>query len=346
MGYAYQASVSIPAPTSGTLTNFTAVIKVVDATLLKPSGSGGQITNSGAAFTSGPTVPFDLVVSSDTAITSLYSWTIKSWDQTNGIVYIYLLIPSYTGALTVYVSIGNSSTTTWQGGTRGACFDSNTSLAILMADGITLSVVDFSSAIMNGSNTAGTVAAAAVDGGISMNGTSAFVSISGITASTAFSWSMWIKPANNSAFHSLIGGANGSFGLRVDTSGHVFGTKTATGDDTVSTGTLSTSAFNHVAFVQTSANAYTYYLNGAASGSFTSGQNAFSVATTTIGKSASFGEFTPCIMSDVMYAATSTARPANWWATLYANGSSIPLAGAFSAIVTGGTNFITTLGAM
>ena len=129
--YAYSGKIQFAAASGGSaLTNYTTVAQITDATL-KPNGSGGQILYSGNANSLGPTVPYDLIFTqtqpSGTSCTaSGLNWEIESWDQTNGIVTVFIgPFSSYsasTGPL-VYFCYGSSSVTTYQGGAAGAAWD-------------------------------------------------------------------------------------------------------------------------------------------------------------------------------------------------------------------------------
>ena len=93
MGYGYQATVVIPAATGSTQTNFTVALTGTD-TKLKTVTNGGQIQNTVTRV--GQTVPADLILSSDSAGTSLYTWGWDFYDAVNGIATLWVLIPSLT----------------------------------------------------------------------------------------------------------------------------------------------------------------------------------------------------------------------------------------------------------
>ena len=357
MGYAYQATVTIPAPTGGPHTDFTVVFKISSA-LLKPS-PGGVIQHSGVAFTGGPTVPYDLIVSSDAAGTSLYNWTIKAWDQANGIAYIYVKIPNYSGALTLYVSIGNASVSSFPGGARGTAFDANTGLALLLPDGTTLNTADFSASANNGTNTGCTAASGQIDGGASLNGSTNKITFAQVigAAAAAFTYECWINPtrygnaaAGNAFFYQGPGTSQeGAAFMVYDGGGHTKSLRwsVANGGSYIyaNNDIIALNAWQHVAFVYTVAGTTgTFYVNGVAAGSGSSGGTPPNTGGA-IGYwylSSDATRYFAGTLNDCRY--SSVARSGDWIATEVANQTSIPLAGAFSPIVAGAPNSLTLVG--
>ncbi len=93
---------------------------------LASTGSGGYVNNT-VTF-NGQTVPADAVFTTDSGCSSLMSWDWASWTSTSGASEVYVLLPIYTTgtASTFYLCVGQSSITTYQGGSVGAAYDSNT----------------------------------------------------------------------------------------------------------------------------------------------------------------------------------------------------------------------------
>jgi len=193
-GYQYQASVAIPAPSSGSLTNFTAVISGTNA-LLKTVANSGQIQHTVTRV--GQTVPADLILSSDKAGASLYAWGWDFYDGTAGSAKIWVLIPTYSASTTIYVSFGNSAVSTYQGGSVGSEFDSSTNVAMHAANGTTLSLADSTSNAQTASNYGSSNASATtgeIDGAAYFNG-SAGITLpdSALTTPSTFTISLWFK---------------------------------------------------------------------------------------------------------------------------------------------------------
>jgi len=161
--------VTVPAPTGGPHANITFLIKGSDPLLkLASLGTGGAIQNSTTRIYTGltQTVPADFVLSTDSAISSLMSWGIDFWDSTNGIIWVWVKIPSYSAGFTIYVSIGNSLITNYQGGSIGSEF-SNTVANLHLPDGSSLALADFSGNSNSGTNHLVVAGAGKIDGAAS-----------------------------------------------------------------------------------------------------------------------------------------------------------------------------------
>ncbi|HVW09924.1 MAG TPA: LamG-like jellyroll fold domain-containing protein [Bryobacteraceae bacterium] len=169
-GYAWQAQISIPAP-AASHTDFTVPVCVTDAKL-RPVASGGQIQHSVVRTYGGfsQTVPADFVISSDAAYTSLYNWGFKSWDQSTGKACFVFRVPSWTGSFTAYLSIGDPSITTYQGGSIGSEFDSHTKAFWHFGDGSSVMLADFSASALHATNSGATASTSSFDGGVSFGG--------------------------------------------------------------------------------------------------------------------------------------------------------------------------------
>jgi hypothetical protein len=104
------------------LTNFAVYVKLSGAQFK----SGGHIANS-VSNVNGQTVPADLIFATSPACsTTTGAWEVASWDQTNGIIEAWVLNPSlsYSTDWSMYACYGNSSVTTFQGGSVGGAWDS------------------------------------------------------------------------------------------------------------------------------------------------------------------------------------------------------------------------------
>lgn len=347
MAYAFQATVTVPAPTGGPHTDFTFLLRGSD-TLLKLAslGTGGAIQNATTRLYTGysQNVPADLVLSTDAGASSLMTWGIDNWDQANGIVWIWVKIASYSAGFTIYVSIGNPLITNYQGGAIGSEYDAFTQAAYHFPDGSSLAVADFVNAFA-GTNHSATATTGKIDGAAASTGSSGtpqYITNSGITLAAGWSVELWANPTSFSGFKSMIGGQSGTFGLRTaNTSGKVFGTKTATADDTVSTVALTINTWNHIIFTQTSLGAYNYYINGAAAGTFSSGGQVPTNPTTDIFRGENGGEFFPGSLDELRF--ISTVRSSDYAATSFANQNNPPLISAFASL--GGVSELSLLGA-
>lgn len=212
MPYKYQATVAIPAASGSTLINFTAVLTGTN-TVLKTVANGGQVQNTVTRV--GQTVPADLILSSDAQGLNLYKWGWDFYDAINGIVIIWILIPSFSNsvATTIYISVGNVSVTTYQGGSQGQEFDTSTLAVWHFPNGTTLNPLDFSSHSNNLTNSSTTSQAGKIDGDAFFNlaipshlDTFSFSDFN-FSNTTPFSIGLWVNylGINAGATNTLIG---------------------------------------------------------------------------------------------------------------------------------------------
>jgi len=361
MGYAYQATVTVPAPTGGPHANFTFLIKGSD-TLLKLAslGTGGAIQNSTTRAYTGynQTVPADLVLSTDAGITSLMSWGIDNWDSANGVVWIWVKITSYSAGFTIYVSIGNSLVTTYQGGSIASEFDANVQGDWHFPDGSTLALADFSQntatngAVANNSPAAG---AGQIDGAVSLPalafltcGTSQTLNPAAVTMEAWVNGSAYTN--SYSGVYERSNNTNGSMGLFVKAGGkvavYVRGSGGLVFNDGAGTAVLSTGTWYHIVATYDSTNGLVTYVNGASDNALAANGALGSLAgvTASIGQDLLVGSSRKFLGSIDEVRISSVARSAAWIATEYANQSSPPSIGAFSPISSGVAPTLTLLG--
>lgn len=126
---------------------------------LKTTGNGGDVQSSSG---------YDVFFTSDLAGNNLLSWEQVLWNGTTGACHYVIKIPSLTTASdpVIYVWTSNASTSSFQGGSTGAAFNSSYKLFQHMKDGTTLSAADSTSNGNNGTNSGGTAVAGQVDGGV------------------------------------------------------------------------------------------------------------------------------------------------------------------------------------
>jgi hypothetical protein len=334
-GYAYKALVAFTGASGSTQSDITLVFSFSDTKLAYKTTTGGQIQNLCSRNGGTNNVPCDFVFTDDStcaSVTGSYTWGFDGdYDSAAGTGHGWVKIPSYTtSGVTPTVCFGDSSVSTYQGGSDGSEFDASTVSVFHLANGTTLSGTDFKGA-QTPTITAATATTGKIDGAGSFNGTTAKIAISpGITPATAFTFSAWIKPTNVSNYHSIVGGAHGSFGLRTEAgSGKLFATQTQVADDTVSTIGVTINAWNHVVFVQNASADYSYYINGVQRGSFSGGRTGFDPVTA-IGVNPALSEFFPGLIDEVRF--DSTNRSGDWIATEYANQNAPPVLGSFTPI--------------
>lgn len=333
MAYTSQAIVSIPAASGSNQTNISLVITGTD-TKLKTVANGGQIQNTVTRV--GQTVPADLIVTSDSAGTLLYNWGYDFYDPVNGIIVIWLLMPTHSsaGATTVYITIGNTAVTTYQGGAQGAEFDTNTKAVWHLPDGVTLNAKDFTTNSNDGTASGVTATTGKINGAGNFVqassqdincGTGSSLNITGdITVSA------WINLAGTGGTYKVIAARfNGTAGayyfyiVNQDLRWYD-GTEKSSGS------TIAASTWTHVAFVRNGTGG-TFYINGASfattSGLF--GPTSYS-ATAKLGSVGS--QYFDGKLDEITI--SSIVRSTDWIATEYANQNSIPVAGTFSSLST------------
>ena len=366
MGYAYQATVTVPAPTGGPHANFTFLLKGSNALLkLASLGTGGAIQNSTTRSYTGynQTVPADLVLSTDAGITSLMSWGIDNWDSANGVVWIWVKITSYSAGFTIYVSIGNSLVTTYQGGSIGSEFDSSTLGAWHLNDNAANSIVtDFTvnanDLSYNGANTSARTVPGIIGSGLSFTGGTDYASNGSIsrTTQTAFTMEGWVQFPSNPGFgttETVFSMGNGttnapSMTLRYLNPWQMKLHQVLSGDiAAASAAGWTTSAWHHIVITVSAGSPYTYglYFDGA---QLSTGSSSSTLATaSSFYMAAQFYSSAPQMplignLDESRY--SNTDRSAAWIATEYANQSNPPSIGAFSPLSTGSAPSLTLLG--
>lgn len=350
MPYTSQGTVVIPPATGSTQTNITLVITGTDVKL-KTVANGGQIQNTVSRV--GQTVPADLILSSDQAGLNLYNWGWDFYDAVNGIATIWVLIPSLTSgaSITIYVSIGNTGVSTYQGGAQGSEFDGNTLARYHFPDGTTPTSLDFSVNSFNLTRVANPLAVAGkIDGGILLVKASAQYLLSGTNAAlvvTDFTTSVWVKltsyPAGGAApndlavvfceqqtnLHSVFNiiSITPAGKIQLDNSGVAA---------YLSSATLSLGIWYKITVSLSGTTGASLFINNTLDGisGITTGTLSFYLDQINYGRQLSGGTDNQRYLDGAVDEAiiSSVARSANWIATEYANQNSIPSISAFSGL--------------
>ena len=124
-----------------------------------------------------------------------YKFDIESWDQTNGTIYVWVLINPLPHAadVTLYACYGDSATPTYQGGTAGQAWNSDYTHVLHFGNGSSLLVSDSTSNGNDGTNHGATAASGLIGGAVSLNGLSGYVTIPSIAAHSAFTIEFWMN---------------------------------------------------------------------------------------------------------------------------------------------------------
>lgn len=185
---------------SGSRTDFPVVVSGT-YTYLKTTGNGGDVQSSSG---------YDIFFTSDSAGSTLLSWEQVNWSGSTGTVEYHVKVPSVSSSSDTifYIWYGNASTSSFQGGSLGAAWNSNFKLVQHVKDGTTLTTTESTSNGNDGTNSGGTAVTGQVDGGIGftagskMTMTKNLASIIG--SSTSHTISFWAYFTTQGATNYLV----------------------------------------------------------------------------------------------------------------------------------------------
>lgn len=348
MAYAYQATVTVPAPVGGPHTDITLLLVGSDPKL-RTVANGGQIQNTvtRAYGSYSQVVPADLILSSDMGGSSLYNWGYDYYDPATGLVIIWVKKPSYSAAFSPFVSIGNPTVTTYQGGSIGSEFDGNVKRAYHMGDsGATLT--DFSSSRIDATKKSATQPNPTTSGQI--DGAQTFV---GTISSTDNDYATFSSPTPATNTYTLEAWVNQS--SNVDhptlyyvwaslTGSHVVGFGTTwfpapvtmkyfdnfNGNAPTAPASFNTGEWHHIVFVRNGDSA-NYYLDGVA-GTAKTGLGTGTQTWVGLGWSGAATTLESIVGTVDEAKFSSTPRSADWIATEYVNQNNPPAMSAFASL--------------
>lgn len=303
-------------------TNFPILVSLTDATL-KVTGSGGHVQNSSG---------YDINFFSDAALTTKYSWEVEKYVSTTGEIEAWVKIPtlSHTVDTVIYVAYGNSSISSFQGGSVGSVWDSSYKGVWHLPDGSSLSLNDSTTNASTLTNTGATAATGKIDGGAGSDGSSQYltspVNPAGMTSVTFEGW-VYLNGPSTGGQPVLLGSAN-RINLGYAQGGGVLGgvsffTQAGNGNVSASyTGSVSFGAWHYLAgtYDGTTVKAYLDGAVGGTTGAQTGGIGGGAINVrlgTDNGAANTFG--TPGVMDEARI--SDTARSADWIATEYNNQS-------------------------
>jgi hypothetical protein len=186
-GYAGFRLFTINHTLTGTVdsTNFTVLLSGTYAEFAT-TANGGKVQSTVSCGVNSINCPADLVFTSDSACSSpLAGWEFESYSASTGQIVAWVLVPtlSVTANTLIYACVGNPAITSFQGGSAGSAFDSNTKLVYHFPNGTTLSAKDSSSGGCNATPAnSPTAVTGEIGGGINFNGSNQDVECS------SFSW--------------------------------------------------------------------------------------------------------------------------------------------------------------
>lgn len=148
--------------------NFPVYVYISDVTL-KSVSNGGNVNREDG---------YDIVFASDSGITSLLNWEIEKYDPVNGELHAWVLIPtvSYTTNTVFYINYGNSTYTTFQGGPTGIVWSTAGNYKLVNHFSTNSLLLD-STGINTLTNNGGLSASGKLDGAVSFDGASTYMSV-------------------------------------------------------------------------------------------------------------------------------------------------------------------------
>jgi hypothetical protein len=177
-------------------TNFTVLLSGTFAEFATIA-NGGDVQNTVSCGVNSITCPADLVFTSDSGCSNpLSGWEFESYSATTGQIVAWVIVPTLSVSTNtlIYACVGNSAITTFQGGSQGAAFDSNTKVVYHFPNGTTLSTNDSSSGGYNATPAnSPTAVTAEIGGGVHFNGSNQDVESSSFpwTGTSAVTVSFW-----------------------------------------------------------------------------------------------------------------------------------------------------------
>ena len=272
------------------------------------TGNGGLVTSGTGA---------DIWITSDAACTTPVNFERAIWTTNPALSpgYIQFFFQATTNG-TYYLCLGNSAATdqsttaTWSASYQRVWHTPNGST---LTSPSPESTSNADSAVLHNTPTATT---SPLGGAAVFNGTTQYLSFTGVTFAQPFTVMAWINTTSIASDTSFIGGGNGSLGFRVDNTGHPYVTRTNAADDSRATTAISTNTWARVAMTQDSTAHCIYYINGvAASSLYASCQTAFAANTNTIGAGFTATRFFPGSIAEVYFLGANEV--ANWFADDY-----------------------------
>ena len=176
-------------------TNFPVLISGT-YTYLKTVGNGGKVQSSSG---------YDIFFTSDSAGNTLLSWEQVNWGASTGTVEYWVKVPTVSASVdtVIYMWYGNASTSSFQGGSLGAAWNSNFKHVMHLKDGSSLTTTESTTNGNDGTSSSATAATGKVDGGAGVTGgakvtmTKNLASIIG--SSAVHTIQMWVKFTTQSA---------------------------------------------------------------------------------------------------------------------------------------------------
>jgi hypothetical protein len=110
-------------------TNFTVLLSGTFAEFAT-TANGGKVLNTVTCGVASITCPADLAFTSDALCQTLLAWEFEGYTATTGQMIAWVKVPTLSASANtlIYGCVGNTAVTTFQGGSTGAVYDSNTNV--------------------------------------------------------------------------------------------------------------------------------------------------------------------------------------------------------------------------
>jgi len=185
------------------LTNFATLVSI-NADDIKHISNGGKVQNTNG---------YDIQFFSDSAFTNKLNWEIDTYNSTTGELMAWVNIPTvtYNTYTKIYMSYGDSSITTFQGGANGSVWDSNYKVVYHMGVNGTLDLTDSTSNGNNGVNYGGVTSVSGYfsnSGGAAGFNTNRYIETNYVLSPTAFTMSFWGISNATGATNTVMGNTN------------------------------------------------------------------------------------------------------------------------------------------
>jgi len=322
-------------------TNFTVLLSGTFAEFATIA-NGGDVQNTVSCGVNSITCPADLVFTSDSGCSNpLSGWEFESYSATTGQIVAWVIVPTLSVSTNtlIYACVGNSAITTFQGGSQGAAFDSNTKVVYHFPNGTTLSTTDSSSGGYNATSAnSPTAVTAEIGGGVHFNGSSQDVESSSFpwTGTSGVTVSFWNYVTSGQVQNSFAF----TVGNSATTDPHRFSVSAPWGSSDIiwdyganstGTGRVSThytsylGAWTYITLVSTgSGNTYqAIYLNGAVAASASSSASSTVTGDLIVGAYPYANQYGPPYHNGSMdeFRISSVVRSASWILAEYNNQS-------------------------
>lgn len=237
-------------------------------TWLKSTANGGKVTDA-----QGDDIRFS--TDGDGSPDTYLTYEIEKWDAATGAIVAWIKIPSFTSSSTFYIYYGNSSVTTFQGGSAGSVWNSNYKIVHHFEGSLNLN-----DETTNGNNATNAGSVASVTGKVGNGadfpgGSGNYLNMADAASQTptgSFMVSAWVNKPNSNTSGGIIDkyfqeSCQGEYTFGFYTDGNIYFWVTSSAGNSLgrTASSWSTNQWNHIVGVWTGGTASTdikIYVNG------------------------------------------------------------------------------------